>query len=282
MYDDGTGGDEVAGDGVWTLAGRLAGRGYADLAGVRVAYKFTWGNDGDGWTNTEEFPGNQRILELDDRNGDRIIARLDMFADETTNKDKADDRAIRGRLRGSGCLSSAKAARPTSTSAEPRRRLRHRRLARARQEHRPDGALPLIRGVHQAPPKAPSAARRLTISTTRRSAARPRPLHGARRAARGRHRARRSSSPAAAQVSAVNESQRQLLRSGACARLAGWRLDVTQNPADAPRAAAPARSPAPGPTGAAACLTIQSPAGLAPSSFLPMMRIKMVCSALYL
>ncbi len=96
MYDDGTGGDAVAGDGVWTFSFDVPWWDPATSptgAGVRLAYKFTWGNDGDGWTNTEEFPGNQRILELADKNGDRIIVRQDMFADETSNKDKANQLA---------------------------------------------------------------------------------------------------------------------------------------------------------------------------------------------
>ena len=89
MYDDGTHGDAVAGDGVWTFALALpywpvTGNG----AGVRIAYKFTYGSPGQGWTESEEFPGNQRLLELADVNGDHRIARFDFFADETGNKDK--------------------------------------------------------------------------------------------------------------------------------------------------------------------------------------------------
>lgn len=81
MYDDGTNGDAVAGDNVWTR--------YFDVPrGARLGYKYTWGKRGDLWTGTEEWPGNQRILEAVDVNGDDIIYRYDDFADEATNKDK--------------------------------------------------------------------------------------------------------------------------------------------------------------------------------------------------
>ncbi len=89
MYDDGTHGDAAAGDGTWTLALELPYIEPADgVAPVRIAYKFTYGKPAQGWTDSEEFPGNQRLLELVDVNGDRIVTRFDLFADETTNKDK--------------------------------------------------------------------------------------------------------------------------------------------------------------------------------------------------
>jgi hypothetical protein len=82
MYDDGTNGDEVAGDNVWTI--------YFDMPrGARVGYKYTWGKQGSLWTGTEEWPGNQRILEAVDENGDEIVYRRDNFQDEATNKDLA-------------------------------------------------------------------------------------------------------------------------------------------------------------------------------------------------
>ena len=40
------------------------------------------------WTDTEEWPGNQRILEVDDLDGDQLVIRYDYFGDEATNKDK--------------------------------------------------------------------------------------------------------------------------------------------------------------------------------------------------
>ncbi|MBI3074441.1 MAG: hypothetical protein HYY84_20200 [Deltaproteobacteria bacterium] len=118
MYDDGTHGDAVPGDGVWTVSFdvpwttacglgtdggvRFAGASDAGIsttgldAGtlpcLRVGYKYTWGKAGAGWTGTEEFPGNRHILEVVDVNGDGIVHRADSFADETTNKDKANAR----------------------------------------------------------------------------------------------------------------------------------------------------------------------------------------------
>ena len=89
MYDDGSHGDGVAGDGIWTIALELP---YIEpiqgTAPVRIAYKFTYGKPAQGWTDSEEFPGNQRLLELVDVDGDHIVTRFDLFADETTNKDK--------------------------------------------------------------------------------------------------------------------------------------------------------------------------------------------------
>ena len=92
MYDDGTHGDAVRGDNVYTLvldlpylpiAGSPHGRGF------RIGYKYTWGLPGQGWTGSEEWPGNQRILEIVDVNGDGVVVRHDVFGDETSNKDKA-------------------------------------------------------------------------------------------------------------------------------------------------------------------------------------------------
>lgn len=82
MFDDGTNGDAVAGDNIWTI--------YFDMPrGARVGYKYTWGTQGQLWTGTEEWPGNQRILEAVDVNGDDIVLRRDNFQDEATNKDKS-------------------------------------------------------------------------------------------------------------------------------------------------------------------------------------------------
>ncbi len=82
MYDDGTNGDEVAGDNIWTISFVLPKE-------LRIGYKFTYGLAGDIWTGTEEWPGNQRLLEITDVNGDHFVTRYDSFGDETTNKDKA-------------------------------------------------------------------------------------------------------------------------------------------------------------------------------------------------
>jgi hypothetical protein len=81
MFDDGTNGDGQAGDGVWTATFVLP-------VGMRLGYKFSWGFQGDNWGGTEEWPGNQRLLEIADENGDSLLVRLDNFGDETTNKDK--------------------------------------------------------------------------------------------------------------------------------------------------------------------------------------------------
>jgi len=81
MYDDGTNGDQVAGDNIWTI--------FFDMKiGTRVGYKYTWAFSGDLWTGSEEWPGNQRLLEAIDVNGDNFVRRRDVFQDEATNKDR--------------------------------------------------------------------------------------------------------------------------------------------------------------------------------------------------
>lgn len=89
MYDDGTNGDAVAGDNVWTIT-------YILPRGLRIGYKYTWGTRGAIWTGSEEWPGNQRILEVVDVNDDGIVYRQDNFADEATNKDLANNRTAIG------------------------------------------------------------------------------------------------------------------------------------------------------------------------------------------
>ncbi|MCK5795810.1 MAG: hypothetical protein KAI47_01405, partial [Deltaproteobacteria bacterium] len=84
MVDDGTGGDEIAGDGVFTRVLVLP-------RGMRVKYKYTDGASGQGWTRTEEWPGNARLLEVRDvlsKSGqaDCLVIRRDVFGDEATNK----------------------------------------------------------------------------------------------------------------------------------------------------------------------------------------------------
>ncbi len=82
MFDDGmTYGDVVAGDGIYTITFELP-------VGLRIGYKYTWGQSGDGWSGTEEWPGNSRILEIVDDNGDGYVWRDDTVTDEATNKDK--------------------------------------------------------------------------------------------------------------------------------------------------------------------------------------------------
>lgn len=86
MYDDGTNGDEVSGDGIWTVAFDVP-RGAPPATVLRLGYKYTWGTFGAPWTGSEEWPGNARILEVVDENGDDIVYRRDVFGDEATNKD---------------------------------------------------------------------------------------------------------------------------------------------------------------------------------------------------
>jgi hypothetical protein len=93
MTDDGTGGDEVKGDRIYTLVLDLPfvpiDESSPTGAGVRVGYKYTYGTPGQGWTDSEEWPGNQRLLELVDVSGDGLVVRRDAFGDEASNKDKA-------------------------------------------------------------------------------------------------------------------------------------------------------------------------------------------------
>jgi hypothetical protein len=86
MYDDGTNGDEVAGDNIWSVAFDIP-RTPGKL--LRIGYKYTWGTFGAQWSGSEEWPGNSRILEVVDDNGDNIVWRRDVFGDEATNKDNS-------------------------------------------------------------------------------------------------------------------------------------------------------------------------------------------------
>lgn len=81
MFDDGTHGDEIAGDQVFTRVFKLP-------EGLRIFYKYTWGKVGEKWTGTEEWPGNNRLLEIRDVNGDGYVWRYDHAKDEASNKDK--------------------------------------------------------------------------------------------------------------------------------------------------------------------------------------------------
>lgn len=92
MRDDGQEGDAVAGDGIWTKVFEfpyIPPDESPTGIGVRIGYKYTWGFPKLGWTGTEEWPGNHRILELYDLNGDGIVVRYDYFGDETSNKNQA-------------------------------------------------------------------------------------------------------------------------------------------------------------------------------------------------
>jgi hypothetical protein len=96
MYDDGTNGDEKAGDNIWTVSfslpyddPRAPGKSPDTVKNLRLGYKYTWGAQGSTWTGSEEWPGNSRIIEIVDVNGDGFVYRRDVFADEATNKDKS-------------------------------------------------------------------------------------------------------------------------------------------------------------------------------------------------
>lgn len=88
MYDDGTNGDEVAGDNLWTIVFKVP-YDASKAKILRVGYKYTWGTQGQGWTGSEEWPGNSRILEVVDVNNDGFVYRRDVWADEASNKDKS-------------------------------------------------------------------------------------------------------------------------------------------------------------------------------------------------
>ena len=86
MTDDGADGDEVAGDGIYTVVVPLP-------RGARIQYKYTNGSAGEGFTGAEEWPGNARILEVQDvltgrpdGKPDCILVRRDTFGDEASNK----------------------------------------------------------------------------------------------------------------------------------------------------------------------------------------------------
>ena len=86
MYDDGTNGDEVAGDNIWTVTFNVPTDPNRKL---RIGFKYTWGTSGAVWTGSEEWPGNSRILEVVDDSGDHVVYRRDYFGDEATNKDNS-------------------------------------------------------------------------------------------------------------------------------------------------------------------------------------------------
>ncbi|MCK6552245.1 Ig-like domain-containing protein, partial [Myxococcota bacterium] len=86
MVDDGTAGDELASDGIYTVVVPLP-------RGARIQYKYTDGAAGEGFTGTEEWPGNARILEIEDvlsgrpdGEPDCLVVRRDSFGDEASNK----------------------------------------------------------------------------------------------------------------------------------------------------------------------------------------------------
>jgi hypothetical protein len=89
MYDDGTNGDAVAGDNIFTITFVIPKGDPSTGQVFRIGYKFTWGTRGALWSGSEEWPGNSRILEVVDVNGDGFVYRHESFGDEATNKDNA-------------------------------------------------------------------------------------------------------------------------------------------------------------------------------------------------
>lgn len=99
MVDDGTQGDEVAGDRIYTVVVPLP-------RGARVLYKYTNGAAGEGFTGSEEWPGNARILQVEDvlsgrpdGEPDCLVIRRDAFGDEASNKNFVNLNAV-ARARG--------------------------------------------------------------------------------------------------------------------------------------------------------------------------------------
>jgi hypothetical protein len=100
MHDDGQAGDEVASDNIWTIV--------LDVPrGTYIGYKYTWGFRASLWTGTEEWPGNSRIIEATDVDGDQLVYRRDVFGDEATNKDRQNLN-----LNGNGSLQFGQVLRP--------------------------------------------------------------------------------------------------------------------------------------------------------------------------
>ena len=96
MYDDGTNGDAVAGDHIYTSTFVIP-RGDPTTGRVfRIGYKFTWGTRGALWSGSEEWPGNSRILEVVDVNGDGFVYRHESFGDEASNKDNSNLNPLAG------------------------------------------------------------------------------------------------------------------------------------------------------------------------------------------
>jgi hypothetical protein len=57
--------------------------------GLSYGLQVHLGDPGAGWSGSEEWPGNSRILEVVDDNDDDFVYRHDVFGDEATNKDKS-------------------------------------------------------------------------------------------------------------------------------------------------------------------------------------------------
>jgi hypothetical protein len=71
MYDDGTNGDLVAGDGIWSLEVDIP-------AGAEVLYKYTNSGKKGEWTPGEEFPGGNRQFVVPS-DGEKNVVVTDIF-----------------------------------------------------------------------------------------------------------------------------------------------------------------------------------------------------------
>jgi hypothetical protein len=68
LYDDGTHGDEVAGDSTWSLEVLLP-------EGFQVEYKYTNSGAVGSWQPGEEFSGNNRAITVRRESNGRMIVR---------------------------------------------------------------------------------------------------------------------------------------------------------------------------------------------------------------
>ncbi|MFH1681326.1 MAG: carbohydrate-binding module family 20 domain-containing protein [Candidatus Eisenbacteria bacterium] len=72
MYDDGTQGDEKAGDGIWSAA-------FEFPAGSRVEYKYTDSGAEGVWSPSEEFPVENRAVDVRPAAGEARVVTRDVF-----------------------------------------------------------------------------------------------------------------------------------------------------------------------------------------------------------
>jgi alpha-amylase/alpha-mannosidase (GH57 family) len=72
MYDDGTHGDAVAGDGIWSI-------GLEFGEGAYIEYKYTNSGEVGIWSPSEEFPVTNRSLQVSDPDGDGKQVVRDVF-----------------------------------------------------------------------------------------------------------------------------------------------------------------------------------------------------------
>jgi alpha-amylase/alpha-mannosidase (GH57 family) len=71
MFDDGTHGDAVAGDGIWSLLVELP-------TGVDIQYKYTNNGKPGEWTPGEEFPARHRTIHVEETSGSPFVV-TDIF-----------------------------------------------------------------------------------------------------------------------------------------------------------------------------------------------------------